>query len=758
MRTGMAPDTQQTLTGTSPSGIFPVGVRLSVGLAALVVFLILALATLAMVLLTRSLLDADDTAMARQTLSRTQTAIIERFARYEALLHTSRSHWETLLTPTLADWETYVERLDLAHYFPGSLGLAFIRYTPVAEQAAAQGDLRAQGVDMRAETPVDRNFLCLIIRHAPLATNRSALGIDSCTNSGARPALLAARDSGLPQLSGRLRLHQLPDKPTAIFYLPVYRRGLPLASIEERALALDGWMAMPMLLPAALEGIVPAANSMLYLYDGPAPNPDLILFAAYGSDKPDRNLATANNGGASAPTWYTRTHTLSEPLSLAGRTWTLVLTMSHPSHVLPWLVGGLGLAVSVLAGALVIGFGESHARAQRLATRITLDLQVMAARLDGIVSAAGEGICGVDPKGRVSFLNPAGAAILGQPAERFIGHPVHEVLAVVTPPSPETAKDTGTAESGTHPLHEFLCDDGAHHSGRTRLRLGDGQRRDIEYLASPIRSPENNEDGEARPLLGGVVLFRDIGAQIAADAERSRTMARLESYAAELERFNQLTAHDLQEPLRGIHSYAQILGRRYRGRLDEDADRYLRFILDGADRMKTLLEDVLEYVSTQPPDTLMLVDADAALQSALNELAAADSAFPRSAIASTALPTVWADGTALKRLFMHVIDNAVTFHRPDLPPEITVSAFYTGSDFEISICDNGIGIAPEYREVIFAGFQRLHPQHKFKGSGVGLAICRKLVAGWNGRIWAQANPQGGTIVIFTVPDLHTTYR
>lgn len=727
-----------------------VGIRLRVGLAALAVILGLGLATLAIVFLTRSLVEMDDMSRARQILTRTQTAIDERFARYEALLYASRSHWESHLGPTLADWEAYVDRIDLTDHFPGSIGLAFIRYTPLADQAAVQGDLRTQGIEVRAERPTDRDYLCLIVRHGPMALNRSAMGIDSCANPKAHPALLAARDSGLPQLSGPLNLHQLPQAAAVAFYLPVYRRGLPQNTATERTQALEGWIAMPMLLSAVLEGIMPTDGSSLRLYDVTPPDADLTLLAAY-----QHSGVHSLESPPLAFSFFSslqHAHTLEQTLSLAGRTWTLALTVPHRQHPLPWLVGGLGVVISGLAGALVIGFGHSHARARRLAARITLDLQVMAARLDGIVSAAGEGICGVDPEGRVRFLNPTGATILGLPAERAIDHPIHEVLTVAP-----AARSTGF-----HPLHEFLCRDGAHHAGRTQLRLADGSLRHIEYLASPIRSPDTDHphgpDYPKTPgaLLGGVVLFRDIGAQIAADAERSRTLARLERYAAELERFNKLTAHDLQEPLRGIHSYAQILERRYHQQLDEDADRYLRFILEGADRMKALLEDVLEYASTQPPETLILVDADAALQAALNELAA-DPAFPRAAIDIAPLPTVWADGPTLKRLFIHVLDNAVKFRRPDIPLKITISAYSTDDEVQISVCDNGIGIAPEYHEMIFAGFQRLHPQHKFKGSGVGLAICRKLVAGWNGRIWAQTNPEGGTIVTFSIPEPQFTY-
>jgi PAS domain S-box-containing protein len=241
-------------------------------------------------------------------------------------------------------------------------------------------------------------------------------------------------------------------------------------------------------------------------------------------------------------------------------------------------------------------------------------------------------------------------------------------------------------------------------------------------------------------------------------AERQRAEKRLEHYAAELERSNReleqfayITSHDLQEPLRMVTSYLQLLERRYKGTLDEDADDFIAYAVDGATRMQMLIRDLLTYsrVSTHAKpfeltncnDTLNHTRAN--LEIAIQESAAT--------ITSDNLPTIAADATQLTQVFQNLISNAIKFRRQEEPPRVHVTAKRTGDEWLFSVHDNGIGIAPEHTERIFLIFQRLHTRDEYPGTGIGLAVCKKIVERHGGRLWVESEPGKGSTFYFTIP-------
>jgi PAS domain S-box-containing protein len=249
-----------------------------------------------------------------------------------------------------------------------------------------------------------------------------------------------------------------------------------------------------------------------------------------------------------------------------------------------------------------------------------------------------------------------------------------------------------------------------------------------------------------------VVVVRDVTER--KDANRRLLVAYdgLARANADLEQFGYAASHDLSEPLRTISGFAQLLERRYHDRLGADAAGYIRFIVDGVAQMQSLIDDVLSYsraggqaLERAEVDCNVLVeDAITSLGGALQETGAVVEVGP--------LPTVGADGDRLVQVFQNLVSNALKF-RGDEPVTVEVSAARDNGAWRFSVRDNGIGVAPEFRDRIFDVFQRLHTRDEYPGTGIGLALCRRIVEQHGGRIWCEPGPEGGTTFAFTVPDV-----
>jgi PAS domain S-box-containing protein len=245
-------------------------------------------------------------------------------------------------------------------------------------------------------------------------------------------------------------------------------------------------------------------------------------------------------------------------------------------------------------------------------------------------------------------------------------------------------------------------------------------------------------------------LQRDITERKRVQQELSRKLEELAHSNAELERFAYVASHDLQEPLRMVASYTQLLARRYQGKLDGDADEFIGFAVDGANRMQQLIEDLLSYSRlTTRGKELTWTEVDAACSAAIQNLQESikDS---KATVSVGPLPAVLADASQLVALFQNLIGNAIKY-RNERTPEIHVDARLHGNEWVFSVQDNGIGIEQQYFERIFQMFQRLHSRTEYPGTGIGLAVCRKIVERHGGRIWLESQPGQGSTFLFTIP-------
>jgi PAS domain S-box-containing protein len=267
-----------------------------------------------------------------------------------------------------------------------------------------------------------------------------------------------------------------------------------------------------------------------------------------------------------------------------------------------------------------------------------------------------------------------------------------------------------------------------------------------KYLKEPVWVSMSGRPLEHTRTGGGVVIFRDITVRKKADAEIARSNA-------ELQQFAYVAAHDLQEPLRTVVSYLELLSERYKGKLDEKADKYITGAGTGARRMQALIGDLLTYsrVATKTK-AFERVDCTALVESVVGDLGTSI-AEGQATIDCDPLPIVMADRHQLSQLFQNLIGNAVKY-RGDEPVKIKISAERRGPDWMFSIKDNGIGFEMEYAERIFLIFQRLHVRTKYSGTGIGLAICKRIVGRHGGEIWATSTLEKGSTFCFTIPELN----
>jgi len=306
---------------------------------------------------------------------------------------------------------------------------------------------------------------------------------------------------------------------------------------------------------------------------------------------------------------------------------------------------------------------------------------------------------------------------------------------------------------------KLAAEAGLHGAFALPIRLGARVLGAIEFYSREPRRPEE------WLLQLGVHVGHQIGSLMArreAEERLREAHTALEQKAEELSRSNEelqqfayVASHDLQEPLRMISSYTQLLGRRYGERFDENAKEFMGYIVEGATRMKQLIEDLLAYsrVGTKGRE-FRAFSAESALEKALANLrTTAERAGAQ--ITHERLPVIMGDEGQLAQVFQNLVGNAIKF-RGEEAPRIHVSSRFVDGAWEFAVRDNGIGFDPQYADRIFLVFQRLHTRSEYPGTGIGLAICKKIVDRHGGRIWVDSHPGTGSTFFFTIPEKEQT--
>jgi PAS domain S-box-containing protein len=359
-------------------------------------------------------------------------------------------------------------------------------------------------------------------------------------------------------------------------------------------------------------------------------------------------------------------------------------------------------------------------------------IAVNADLLAQIVEVSADAIFSEDLQGRITSWNAGAERLYGCSASDMIGRAAEDLL-----PAETTAQLRGVhtlAMSGTR-VDRF----------DTWQQRPDGRHVAVSLTVSPLRDP----DGAIAGLATSVQDVTD-RVQLTAELEDAHRALEKEYKASsrsnrDLEQFAYVASHDLSEPLRVMTGFVQLLEQRYTDIIDERGSRYIFHVVDGAARMRTLIDDLLEYSRFLRREwTGQWLDTGAIAEQVIASLG-----NPQVEVGD--LPAVWCDKSSLIAVLQNLIGNALKFHRPDTTARVRVSGSTDGAHVQLSVDDDGIGIEPQYRERIFGMFARLHVREAYSGTGIGLAIVQQIAERSDGHTWVESSPLGGSRFCITLP-------
>ncbi len=425
----------------------------------------------------------------------------------------------------------------------------------------------------------------------------------------------------------------------------------------------------------------------------------------------------------------------------------IVLSASGGRTILPPRIDVAAECVLFLVGIMSGTIARARHRAEDVLRRSNLELEekVVArtadlehARLSLQITLAsiGDAVIATDRSGCITFLNAMAESLTGWPQEEACGRHVGEVFIIVNESTREAAPDPVAKVLRTGAISGL--------ANHTVLLSRSGREIPIDDSAAPIRD-------ERHEVAGVVLTFRDITDRRKSERLAEQGRLRLEQTNHELQQFAYAASHDLREPLRNVTIYSQLLKQQYGDRLDSNADQFISFIVNGTRRMELLVKDLLAYTQASNIDASAIspTDANAALE---NVIASLKSSIDMSGahVTGDPLPKVPMDRVHLEQLLQNLVGNAIKYRGP-VPPSIHVSARRNEDGWIFCVADNGIGIDPQYREKIFGLFKRLHTTEQYEGTGIGLAICEKIVQRYGGQIAVESELGRGSQFYFSVP-------
>jgi PAS domain S-box-containing protein len=448
---------------------------------------------------------------------------------------------------------------------------------------------------------------------------------------------------------------------------------------------------------------------------------------------------------------------LDEQNAQAGAATSRLIAVLLGSAAVAVLVGIL--ATSALARSVVGGLGHLATAAQHIADgdldrrvglrrkdelgRAATAFDRMADRLqetieqsDSILAAAGEGIVGLNHQDGITFVNAAAARLLGYTPEELLGRSLHAVAH-------HSRADGTPYPRETCPLHAVRSTGRVQRVDNEVLWRKDGTAFPAEYVATAVRDPNGEQ--------GAVVIFQDITARRQAEAELARQRAELERSNRELQDFASVASHDLQEPLRKVQAFGDRLNRKFADQLGPDGRDYLARMQQAAGRMQVLINDLLTFSRvTTRGEPFRPTDLQVVVRQVVEDL---ETRIEQSgaSVELGELPILEADPLQMRQLFQNLIGNALKFRRPEVAPHVRVWSSQLAHAFEIAVEDNGIGFDEKYLDRIFTIFQRLHGRGEYEGTGVGLAVCRRIVERHGGALTARSAPGEGATFLITLP-------
>lgn len=403
----------------------------------------------------------------------------------------------------------------------------------------------------------------------------------------------------------------------------------------------------------------------------------------------------------------------------------ITLRAQHKNGKYKWLEGTLtNLLNEPNVGALV-----TNLRDITEIKEAEIKLNTSERKFRALIENAADIISLIDANGIVTYVSPAFEKVTGFYFEEIVGK---KNTSIMHPEQIEESKSV---------FEQLIANPGKLFKRTNRFKHKDGHYIWVEGdVVNLLDDPDVNSI---------VSNYRDVTLKRHAEDRINKYMHELERSNKELEQFAYIASHDLQEPLRMVGSYVQLLEKRYKGRLDTDADEFIQYAVEGATRMKALINDLLNYSRTNRETTLTKVDVNVVVREALINLKKTIEDTHAHVTVGT-LPTLLADKTQVLQVFQNLIINGIKFHTDDRLPHIHIDAINKNNEWLFSVADNGIGIAPEYKEKVFVIFKQLNQKSRYSGTGIGLAIAKKIIEGNGGSIWFESEVGKGTTFYFTV--------
>lgn len=396
----------------------------------------------------------------------------------------------------------------------------------------------------------------------------------------------------------------------------------------------------------------------------------------------------------------------------------------------------IGLASGALTIIVCLSFAYMMRRLLRDEAQAARSLFQQKELLQVTLASIGDGVIATDAGGAITFFNGVAQTLTGWRSADAIGRPVDAIVRFE-----RTDDDSVAGNPAVIAMKERRRVD---HWQGTVLVGRDGKRTHVDANGAPTF------DSEGR-LIGSVLVLHDTTERERAERQLHQRTEELARSNHDLEQFAYVASHDLQEPLRAVAGPLQLLQRRYEGQLDARADEFIGHAVDGATRMQTLIDDLLSYSRVgRLDDPKAAVHSAHALELALKNLSVVLEETGAE-VTHDPLPVVLGISTQLALLFQNLVANAIKFRSADRSPRVHVHAERVGDEWRFSVADNGIGIDKPYFERIFVIFQRLHTRREYPGTGLGLALCKRIVEHHGGKIWLQSTLGEGTTFFFTLP-------
>jgi len=651
-----------------------------------------------------------------------QRALFYKFSSYQSGLLGASGFFAGSTSIDLDEWQRFVRSLEIEKNYKGINGIGFIKPVAKEDLDAYVAGQRAEGrpdFDIRPDRNAENFFIVQYIE--PAEANAKAVGLNIAFEKKRYDAAIRARDSGMTTITRRISLVQdAGNTPGFLLLHPVYRNGMPIATVEERRTAFLGWIYAPFTARSAMQPDVRdgAREIDLYLqaYDGNSKDPADIIYS---------NRQIFNLIGS----MYERVHNV----DIFQQNWTLVWSSTpvFERRIIsnePFIILFSGMTFTSLLSMFLIVISQRTETIKREVERKTQQYVASEGRMRMLVRHTPAAVAMLDRDMRYIMTSERWIRDYNLFGKEVLGRSHYELFPEIRM-MPEWMEHHRRALAG-----ESLSRD------EDIWQRADGRTEWLRWALHPWRDDTGN--------IGGIIMFTEV----ITDAKNSK--AELLRSNAALEEFAYVVSHDLKAPLRHISMCASFFEESMQEKLDDDSRKLLNIMRDSSEKMRIMIESLLDYSKIgRAAGEYKLVDLNRALADALIALTPQIEACA-AVVQADALPSIRGSQMEMTRVFQNLVENAIKYRRDGVSPVVRVKAHKREGQWELSVSDNGIGIDSKFSTKIFQLFQRLHGEDSaYAGAGIGLAVCQRIIHYHGGQIWLDPDYHDGCRFVMTLPDI-----